>query len=53
MKTVSKEYALLFNTVTRAIEDLEKLKSALIASQCLAEDIYIQDGEADAHEEDA
>ena len=36
-----KEYTLLFNAITDAIEELEKLKQQLIIAQQEAEEIYI------------
>lgn len=36
-----KEYTLLFNAITDAIEELEKLKQQLITAQQKAEEIYI------------
>lgn len=36
-----KEYTLLFNAITDAIEELEKLKQQLITAQQEAEEIYI------------
>lgn len=36
-----KKYTLLFNAITDAIEELEKLKQQLIIAQQEAEEIYI------------
>ena len=41
MTTVSKEYLLLFNTVTQTIERLEVLRDDLIFCQQQAEELYI------------
>ena len=41
MEITTKEYTLLFNAVTDAIEKLEELKTALILVQQKAEEIVI------------
>ena len=44
MEITTKEYTLLFNAVTAAIEKLEELKTALIIVQQDAEEIVISKG---------
>ena len=44
MEITTKEYTLLFNAVTDAIEKLEELKTALILVQQDAEEIVISKG---------
>lgn len=43
---ISKEYLLLFNTITDAIEELQRTQQQLISAQQKAEEIYIS-GEDD------
>ena len=38
---MEKEYILLFNAITKAIEALEELRDYLIQAQQMAEEIYI------------
>ena len=44
MKTISKEYLLLFNAITDAEAALEQLRERLMAIQCQAEELYIAEG---------
>lgn len=46
MDSISKEYLLLFNTVTDALESLEQLRQHLLEAQQQAESLYIAGGEA-------
>jgi hypothetical protein len=41
MQNLSKEYALLFNTLTDTEVALEQLRASLIAAQQRAEELYI------------
>ena len=41
MDPISKEYLLLFNAVTGALEDLERLRRQLLEAQQQAEALYI------------
>ena len=43
---MTKEYLLLFNAVTDAIDALETLRQTLIKAQCAAEEIYISQDDA-------
>lgn len=42
---MQKEYTYLFNAVTAAIEELDKLRVSLIAAQQKCEEIYMERGE--------
>lgn len=42
---MSEEYLYLFNTVSAAIEELEEIRSALIAAQQRCEEIYMERGD--------
>ena len=41
MKSISKEYLLLFNAISDAEETLNQLRKTLIAAQQQAEDLYL------------
>lgn len=41
MKTISKEYLLLFNTISDAEETLRQLRSSLICAQRQAEELFL------------
>lgn len=41
MKEISKEYVVLFNSISNTISELDILKDKLIRCQQLAEEIYI------------
>lgn len=41
MQNISKEYAILFNTMTEVENDLQRLKERLMLAQQLAEETYI------------
>ena len=43
MKTISKEYLLLFNAVTDAEENLRELREKLMAVQRQAEELYLEE----------
>lgn len=43
MENISKEYLILFNTITDAEIALEALRQKLIAAQQLAEELYISE----------
>lgn len=45
MKNISKEYLVLFNTITDAESALEALRQKLIVAQQLAEELYISEYE--------
>ena len=47
MQKVSKEYLLLFNTITDAEESLRRLQARLIDVHQKAEELFITDDEAD------
>ena len=42
---VSKEYVLLFNTITEAEHTLERLRQELIRAQQQAEELFMESGE--------
>lgn len=42
---MTKEYTLLFNGITRAIEELDRLRAELARLQCEAEEMYISSSE--------
>ena len=46
MEELTKEYLLLFNTITRAEKTLEDLRMRLMDAQRTAEDLYIERKEA-------
>lgn len=41
MEPITKEYLLLFNTITYMERALESLRQELIAAQCQAEELYL------------
>lgn len=43
MKTISKEYLLLFNAVTDAEESLRQLREKLVAVQQQAEELFLEE----------
>ena len=43
MKTISKEYLLLFNAITDAEESLRQLRERLIFVQRQAEELYVEE----------
>jgi len=45
MKSISKEYVLLFNAITDAEETLRQLRETLMFVQRQAEELYLQDEE--------
>lgn len=45
MKTVTKEYALLFNTITDMEKALQALRQELILVQQQAEELFLEEGE--------
>ena len=45
MSEMTREYTLLFNGITRAIEELDRLRAELARLQCEAEEMYIQRGD--------
>ena len=45
MKSISKEYVLLFNAITDTEETLRQLRETLIFVQRQAEELYLQDEE--------
>ena len=47
MKTISKEYLLLFNAISDAETVLRLLGEALIAAQQQAEELFLEDEEED------
>ena len=46
MRTISKEYLLLFNAVTDAEESLRQLRETLVAVQQQAEELFMAKDEA-------
>lgn len=44
MEELSQEYCLLFNAITDALEELEKIRRRLIEAQQTAEELYILRG---------
>ena len=46
MKTISKEYLLLFNAVTDAEENLRELREKLMAVQRQAEELFMEETDA-------
>ena len=42
MKEITKEYLLLFNTITDAMESLERLRRELEEAQRRAEELYLE-----------
>ena len=48
MSQASKEYLLLFNTITQTIERLEALRNDLIFCQQRAEELYIANDDQDS-----
>ena len=42
MNPISKEYLLLFNTITRAEESLSQLREELMSAQRQAEELYLE-----------
>ena len=46
MKTISKEYLLLFNALTDAEESLRKLREQLMETQRQAEELYLEGTDA-------
>ena len=47
MMKISKEYLLLFNAITDAEEALSQLRESLMASQRQAEELFMDEKEAD------
>ena len=47
MKSISREYLLMFNAITDAEETLRQLREKLIFVQRQAEELYLQDEEED------
>lgn len=45
MQTITKEYLLLFNTLTDAEEALRRLETRLIEAQRRAEELFLEEGE--------
>lgn len=45
MKTITKEYALLFNTITDMEKALQALRQELILVQQQAEELFLEEGE--------
>ncbi len=41
MQNISREYIILFNTITEVEKDLLRLREKLMSAQQLAEDVYI------------
>ena len=50
MKSISREYLLMFNAITDAEETLRQLREKLMFVQRQAEELYLQDGEEDQHQ---
>lgn len=46
MKSLSKEYLVLFNAITELEESLAQLRERLIDVQREAEDLYLEEGES-------
>ena len=51
MKTISKEYLLLFNALTDAEEALRKLREQLMEIQRQAEELYLEETDGPASQE--
>ena len=51
MKTISKEYLLLFNAITDAEETLCQLRERLINIQRQAEELYLEETDGSASQE--
>lgn len=47
MKSISREYLLMFNAITDAEETLRQLREKLMFVQRQAEELYLQDEEED------
>jgi len=47
MKELTKEYTILFNSISDTITKLDKMKTELISCQQLAEEFYIRNDEND------
>ena len=47
MKPISREYLLMFNAITDAEETLRQLREKLMFVQRQAEELYLEDEEAD------
>lgn len=52
MQTISKEYLLLFNTLTDAEEILRQLESRLAEAQRKAEELFLEEGDPGAQSSD-
>lgn len=50
MKSISKEYVLLFNAVTDAEETLRQLRERLMFVQRQAEELFLEEDEGDQRE---
>lgn len=50
MKTIAKEYLLLFNAITDAQATLRQLQEALMFAQQQAEELFLSDEEEDTRE---
>ena len=46
MKSIPKEYLLLFNTITDAVETLQQLQSTLMAAQQQAEALFLEEADS-------
>lgn len=51
MQNITKEYLLLFNTITDISEELSRLQNRLLEAQEQAEELYIRRQEGSAPEE--
>lgn len=51
MKTLSKEYLLLFNAVTDAEDELRQLREKLVAVQQQAEELFLEETDPSAETE--
>lgn len=48
MQDISREYIILFNAITQAEKDLQRLRESLILTQQLAEEAYISHSPAES-----
>ncbi len=47
MQNLSKEYLLLFNTITDLEQSLQELRERLVLAQCEAEELYLEEKESE------
>ncbi len=47
MQNLSKEYLLLFNTITDLEQSLQELHERLVLAQCEAEELYLEGKESE------